>query len=371
MKAFLASCLLVCITEISPHKINDESEWFEFYTEQEVSEIKNWKISNGKSMKNIIEVKQGDDKNIFYLQKSPLSLPNDGGVLQILDAEDQILDQVTYPKTKSGTRNKLPYIEYWNRSDTNTLIPLLSHTKGQESASLPSPEGQVHIQFTEVSPKHKTSDFIKLTVLQKANLKNMQIKHNGSVIKSWESHFEKKSGDEILISNLKLSSGSGTLEIILNTGTSHEKIKEVLCWQKEKLSKTEQNRVDKFIQADLWYGPCVDIIGLVTNEKIVRQNQEFIRVLPPEPPKSIPTTAPPQTSSGNSAPSGNFGQKKQKRKLEMPSEKIIQTPVFKFTNSQIHKFIPEPLYSPVALKSHPWATEKKHIAKNTGLIFLK
>ncbi len=289
MKTLLAACALICITEISPHKIGDQEEWFEIYTEQEDVIIQNWKISNGKSVKKFETIQKGTQENYFYFQPSPLSLPNDGGTIQILDESDQIIDEIIYPKTKSGTKNKIPYAEFWNRDQNNKLTPLLLHTQGRQNDALPTHHEDLQIFISEASPKHEKNDFLELFIASshsdKINLKNMQIKHNGSLIQSWSHDFWVQEEDFIKIENLKLSSGSGTIEVILNTGTSQETHEDFICWKNKTLSKTEQTRVDKFIKNNLWSGPCFEIQEINTNESIARtepqrdqdQSDDFFR----------------------------------------------------------------------------------------------
>jgi len=58
-KVFSQTPLKVFITEIAPHKVEEEEEWFEFTIESDsVVDITDWKISNGKSSVRMFEDKK-------------------------------------------------------------------------------------------------------------------------------------------------------------------------------------------------------------------------------------------------------------------------------------------------------------------------
>jgi PKD repeat protein len=336
------------ITEISPRRVNSLEEWFEFSLQSESPvDITDWVIFNDKSSRrvfgdfedrliipNSLENLSGktvivdEDQNLsedfpadrlifwprdleyFYWEKSPLSLPDGGGTIQILDDQGQILDEVIYPATKSGTVEGDKFAEIWNRdSGTPTqVLPLVfrdngdaawRHTRGELNLRLPTPIDKFEILVSEVSldrgePQSEV-DFIELyiksTVPDRVNLKYLEIKHNGTSLILVNQDLWVQTGDFIVLqfdgnppaiqpitnpiqisTNERdgLSSGSGTVELILYSGTSLEVTEDFFCWKDEKLSQTEQQRVEKNINLGHWQGACFEVSELIPNESVAR-----------------------------------------------------------------------------------------------------
>ncbi len=245
----------------------------------------------------------------FFWNKSPVSLRNDGGEISILNETDEVFDRADFPKLKAGTSQGAKYAEIWNRNDDGSGFPLIfrnnndlnfQHSRGQENLSAPTAPSEIELLINEVSPDRDDPnpkiDFIELFVAsannEKSNLKYAEIKHNGTPLFFFETDFWVKEGDFIVINfddsppavtknsnpfaistNAKngLSSGSGTVEVILFSGTSLETTEDFLCWKDGKLSATEQSRVEKN-QGENWNGECVDISNLVKNESLARED---------------------------------------------------------------------------------------------------
>jgi hypothetical protein len=325
----------VTITEIAPHRIEDEDEWFEFVLRAEgLVDMKNWKVSNTKSTKTFSEKKdllqvpqlytgsgtsQVDEENdllvdvsgeaILYWIKSPVSLANGGGTIQVLDEENNILDEISYPETKSGTLDGEAYAEIWNRKNSHEVFPLFyrkndgshRHSKGMKNFSEPVSSHDIELLISEISPdreSEKGTEFIELFVSSvlgdTANLRYLEIKHNGTPLISVDHDFEVREGDFIVlkldgnppsivkktnphqISTNKrdgISAGSGTVEVILYAGTSWETTEDFACWKNGELSQIERERVDKNISADHWIGECIDIENMISNESIGRKTE--------------------------------------------------------------------------------------------------
>lgn len=334
----LASAQTVTITEIAPHKIEDEEEWFEFSVEADgLVDMSNWQVSNTKSTKTFFEKKgylvipetytgsgtsytgsglvadssdllvEINGTAIFYWTKSPVSLANGGGTVQILDGDKNLLDKISYPDTKSGTSSGEKYAEIWNRKNQSEVFPLLyrtndsslRHSRGTENFSYPASVQDIELLISEISPdrdSEKGNEFIELFVKSTtddiANLKYLEVKHNGTPLIYVDHDFEVEEGDFVVlkldenqpsvtrktnphqISTNKrdgISAGSGTIEVILYSGTSLEDTEDFICWKDGDLSQTESNRVDKNILAENWSGDCIDISKLISNESIGRE----------------------------------------------------------------------------------------------------
>ncbi len=243
----------------------------------------------------------------FFWEKSPVSLKNSGGEISILDENNEVLDKTIFPKLKAGTYQGSKYGEVWNLDEDGNWFPLIfrnnndsnfKHSRGKENFPAPAFFEDIEILINEVSPDrdfpNEKIDFIELfishTKKATANLKYCEIKHNGTPLFFFETDFWVKNGDFVIINfdgnppiiskkynpfvistNKKksISSGSGTIEIILFSGTSWEKTEDFLCWKNGNLSASEKSRVNKN-QGENWNGECVDISNLIKNESIAR-----------------------------------------------------------------------------------------------------
>lgn len=312
----------VQITEIAPHTLAHEGEWFEFKVfGAESIDMSGWQISNGKNtpkkFSDFIEnLHPGENANLngeplifdigeneayFSFLPSPIGLPNGGGVIQILDETGTVLSEAVFPKTLSrSTKNyEEREILVWN-NDTKLFVPQLirapydlnyTHSRGVPNSELPTNTDLYKILINEVSVDHNETDFIELKVetgLDKINLKGTEIKHNGTSLWHFEGDFWVQPNDLIVLkvgtpdtgkvfrnvfhTNKKkgLSGGSGTIEIISNRGTSHEIVADAVCWQKKTLSQTEGKRVNKYVIAQAWSGGCINIESLIPNESLAR-----------------------------------------------------------------------------------------------------
>jgi hypothetical protein len=321
----------VRVTEVSPQKIGDIEEWFEFsISGSGVVDIANWKVKSGSSTKAFIDFadrlvlpsgifwhEQTDttlkldlgefSSVILYWTKSPVSLSNSGATIEILDVEGEILDQVTYGNTPKGTIEGREYTTIWNRhSEKDILFPLrfeldnsqYSDSKGASNFDSPVFSDDIEFVLTESSPDYDASagnDFlefqIRTSIESPVNLKYWEVKHNGTslfritsdfwveddaflVVEFNNQPFSLTSVDRVhtITTDKKegLSGGSGTIESILWSGTPWEKTEDFVCWMNETLSQTEGARVEDFIESQDWVGSCIDIQDLVQNESIAR-----------------------------------------------------------------------------------------------------
>jgi|GEM_PF-3598590 len=299
------------ITEIAPHTLDHQPEWFEFKIDGfDTEAIESWKISNGEGKPKLFsdhaeKLHLGEDESYFYFSPSPLALSNSGGTIQILDAEENILNEVTYPEAKSRSTKSYQQREVWNWDPAlQQLTPQLirapntsgyQHSRGMVNKTLPTLPNLFTAIINEVSPDNSDTDFIEIFIVDgpdQINLQYTQIKHNGTVLWHFADTFLVKPGDYLVFkvgtpdnglsgkntfhTNARdgLSGGSGTIEIITMANTSLEQRMDTLCWQNKKLSETEQKRVDKFIQNNDWQNQCVEIEDLVENESMARKNQQ-------------------------------------------------------------------------------------------------
>lgn len=294
----------VQITEIAPHKVNEEAEWFEFRVWGDEIDLSSWEMrdTNGKAKKFIDYTGQllwGAGVEVVDLEKlqftltkspayfawtsSPLSLPNAGGLIELWDGE-VLLAQASYPKLKSGTYQSAPYAEVWTYdTEYGQFYPRLhrtfsgsrdSHSKLRKNQpSPPFPQGSSFL-ISEVGMKRE-DDFVELFVqrlsLEQSSLEYLIVKHNGSPIYQGSARDTIKAGDYLVIYPEKgLSGASGTIEVILWAGTSWEKQIEGLCYKKGDLSQGEQKRVDTFIMEDLWKEDCYDISNFSDQVSLAR-----------------------------------------------------------------------------------------------------
>ena len=343
----------VKITEISPISIGSDSEWFEFSVSSDAGiDLSEWKISNGKTTKKFsdhrsklqfgtgveslagktkiltgVDFSSGsgfvvdgysgsgfsetfaDDSLVFlpksrawfWWEPSPIAISDSGGILKILDADDKVLDEISYPKTKFSTKSGKKFsIEIWNRK-ADDLFPLIfreedvkfPHSRGNKNFEIPTPANEVELLISEVSPKNQDADFIELFVKSAvsgvANLKYLKIKHNGSTIFFSESDFFVQEGDFIIVdfdekpseisssgkihrvsASGGISAGSGTVEVLIFSETSRETTEDFVCWKKSSLSSAESARVSKNVPQN-WSGDCVEISEMIKNESIARK----------------------------------------------------------------------------------------------------
>ena len=305
-RVFLLGILIPClcfaevkITEISPSTIGDEKEWFEFtIASSEDVNLTNWKISNGTTQKlfsdyaDRLTLHSGGvlseellftpDEAVAYFSwtQSPLSLPNGGGTVQIVNEDEEVLDEVTYPDTKSGKSGGFPYSEVWNRRDDD-VFPLVyksdgdahfRHSKGFENFNMPTFPSEMEIIINEVS---LDGNFVELRVSSDANLKYMKLKKKSSprTVLFQTSDLLVKDG-ELIVIETDLSGGSETFEVILYAGTSWEVSEDFVCWKKGDISQSVVSEVEKKIGKGVWSGECLDITDLIENESFARDGSD-------------------------------------------------------------------------------------------------
>lgn len=301
------------ITELSPTAIG-EPEWFEveMIADKEV-DFTNWIIRRGnqKVPFSSLTIETGlEETPIRFLgDPSPISLPNDGGTLEIIDQEE-VLTSVTWEKTKSGTKDTFSWGEIWNWGETKywpwrSFENKPTHTKGQENKIPPAFPEELIIRIDEIAPNRTDGgDFIEILVsnvpegkvLPPWNIKNngtelfagggesvsngdritlflnyekiqetparwrnQTVSPNISTTKTWDS--SSKNG---------LNKTSGTLELNIWTDTSWEQTADFICWAQEELSETEKKRRDA--KRENWNGTCFKN-KLLPNESIARPMQ--------------------------------------------------------------------------------------------------
>lgn len=317
------------ISEIFPHTFENQSEWIEVKIEAEpgIYDVANWALQKGTKTilwsENSADITGSDQITIHQTnpadmpqtglwlevlespaflvwQPSPVSLTNSGAELILLNDTAEIVDQVTYPNTKKGTRDKTPYAGFWTRVEQN-LRELIHWPSRRNDASPrdinktpPTELESTQILISEIAMK-RDQDFIEIYVSQTPNdgtdLKYAQLKLNGTII--WESHdsLQVQSGDYLVFQSGPLarqqtsygwlfespdfegiSAGSGSVEFIYGSMTSSEARYDAICWYNQSQSQTEQNRVEGWIQALDWSGDCFDIANFVENDSLARPN---------------------------------------------------------------------------------------------------
>ncbi|NCP66831.1 lamin tail domain-containing protein [bacterium] len=317
----LALAQTVQITEIAPHTLANEPEWFEFeVTQKGEVDLSEWQLSNDKNKPKpftdiIDKIMPGEGvqvtenplvfalegKGYFVFSPSPIGLPNDGGTLQILNGEGAILNQINYPKAASRStkdyeeREVLVWDEPTKQLKTiNVRAPHqvgFESSKGQKNPILATTSTEFRALINEVSVDSDVADFIEIKIAsgpEKINLQYTELKHNGTPLWYFEEAYfvspgdiltfligtpdQGKAGEHLFHSNKRdgLSGGSGTVELISFAGTSQETWMDTLCWQKKQLSETERKRVQKFIEAGQWKSECVSIENLVPNQSVAR-----------------------------------------------------------------------------------------------------
>jgi len=319
---FEALAQTVQITEIAPHTLAQQPEWFEFKVSGvETVDMNNWQISNGSTKPKLFAEQaeklvpgagsansgelefKFESEGYFYFSPSPIGLPNDGGTIQILDGSGKVLNEASYPKTKSRSTKDYEEREVWTWSDDfKQFLPQLvrapqtagfEHSRGRPNSQLPTPLNQYSLLINEASPDNDLQDFIELYVAEgpsQINLQYVGLKHNGTTLWQFDDPFLVAPNDYlqfkvgtpevgitsrqplIINTNAKdgLSAGSGTVELVGMSNTSLEQRLDTVCWQDETLSQTEQNRVEKFVEAQDWQGSCIEIKDLIDNESVAR-----------------------------------------------------------------------------------------------------
>ncbi len=305
----------VQITEIQPVTIGTEEEWFEFVitpTQNDPIDLSTWSIQNGKGTKKpFIEAKDALKTNqvigwapetqvwtpnsepaYFFFAPSPLTLSNGGSTIQLYQ-NDQLLTQITYPSTKNGTTNGKKWAETWNFApNTQQLVPLITqqdhdqliHSQGLSSLNFPAAPDHVQLQVNQIKSNPGSPDQIdeiKLTIThsseKQANLKYLEILHNGTTLVWIETDFYVREGEELklqfglpfsgiaetptgyLLTTDKrggLVQSGGTVEVRLFGSTSHETTEDFVCWGEE-LTASEQERVSNAQDQDHWSGNCL------------------------------------------------------------------------------------------------------------------
>jgi hypothetical protein len=289
------------ITEISPNTVGEEKEWFEFSIESaEEVPLANWKVSNGSTHKlfsdytDRLTLHSGgmlseellftpeEEVAYFSWTPSPLALPKSGGTIQILNENDELLDEIIYPTTKSGTSSGEPYSEIWNRrEDTDELFPLihrntdstLRHTKGMKNDAMPTFPDEVEVMINEISPNE---DFVELQITNDANLKYLELKKKSSprTVLHQLTDLNVETDELLTIDVPGLSGGSETFEVILYSGTSWEASEDFVCWQKGDISQNVASERDKKIETGAWSGDCMNIEDLIQSESRARNGSD-------------------------------------------------------------------------------------------------
>ena len=348
----------VQISEISPVACG-EDEWIEFeiWAPTQAIDITNWKLRHGTSEKSFahfmhlatfhsggislsktetglsesgtVGTKEiGGSGNAFtedqfvYLTESeeeplrfsiipsPLSLPDDGGSLEILDESGDIISSISWDESKSGEKDVIKWCEIWNWGN-NKLWPLISwednftHSRGRENDAPPSFPEELTFEIVEIAPDRDDKiDFVELLIREITKgrrLPNWSLRHNGTELFSGGGEIVEK-GDRITLmlnadqinedpvrwlnrtvatelgsekiwessTRNGLNASSGTLELNIWDGSSWETTSDFVCWAEENLSETEQVRLEKH-QPDDWSGSCVNVAENIKNESIARQ----------------------------------------------------------------------------------------------------
>lgn len=208
-------------------------------------------------------------EGVIYLSPSPITLPDSGGIIEILDDQNEVVSSFVYPKTKKGTRSGQKYAEIWHQDPSGEIFPLLTW----ESDDIPIlqknfvkhrptlPEN-LSIKISEISLNGgDQSDFIELYVAETpsegANVRDLQVTQNGTEVLGIKEDLVVQTGDFIIIKfgdkslNLKqsnqthiftgtgkqsLADSNGTLTVKLWSKTSWEIIEDFWCWKKPNTS---------------------------------------------------------------------------------------------------------------------------------------
>ena len=206
-----------------------------------------------------------------------------------------------------------PIVFEWNTE----LLPILNSgvfsIKNEEAATLSQKQiNTPQILISEISINHQENDFIELFVKECSetfDAKFLEIKHNGTRLFFAENSLKIKESDFLTFDLISekiqeepvryrnttiiretgdsyswessskngLNGSSGTLELILFADTNweantanEEQTEDFICWEKESLSETEQNRLDKNIPQN-WQNECINISEIIPNESMARR----------------------------------------------------------------------------------------------------
>lgn len=247
----------------------------------------------------------------FLGNPSPIGLPDNGGTLEIINSEEEVLTSFLWENTKSGTKEDVSWGEIWNwgeikywpwRSFENNP----THTRDLKNKPSPAIPEEISLVIDEVAPnRDKGLDFIEILVKNIPEGKKLppwKIKHNGTelFVGGGESvsennritlflSSEKISDDPIRYQNKTyskdissqkiwesstkngLNKTSGTLELNIWTDTSWEKTADFVCWAKDELPETEKNRLES--HENEWNGSCFKNENILPNESIARPIQ--------------------------------------------------------------------------------------------------
>jgi hypothetical protein len=209
-------------------------------------------------------------EGIIWFSPSPISLPDSGGEIEILNGQNEIVSRFAYPKTKKGSRLGQKYAEIWHQDPSSEIFPLL-HWESVDITTVqknfieqrPTLPENLNIKISEISLNGGTDqdDFIELYVSQTpvegANIRDLQVTQNGTEILRIKKDHIVQDGDFIIIKfgnkplqidrneqihvftgtgKKSLADSNGTLTVKLWAGTSWEEIEDFWCWKKPNIS---------------------------------------------------------------------------------------------------------------------------------------
>ena len=300
------------ITEISPTAIG-EPEWFEVeMIADEGIDFTNWTIRQGNQEVPFLSLTMETSAQETFLRfvgnPSPISLPDDGGTLEILHKNGEVLATATWEKTKRGTKDGFAWGEIWNWNETKywpwkSFENAPTHTRGIENKAAPAFPEELKMRIDEIAPNRTDGgDFVEILVKNIPKGKALppwNIKHNGTELFTGGGEVMEENGRITLflssekieddpvryrnrtfsndISSQKiwesstkngLNKTSGTLELNIWTDTSWEQNEDFVCWADDKLSETEQKRLESH-SLD-WNESCIQTTDIIPNESLAR-----------------------------------------------------------------------------------------------------
>lgn len=300
------------ITEISPTAIG-EPEWFEVeMIADEGIDSTHWTIRQGNQevpfLSLTMETSAQEIPFRFVGNPSPISLPDDGGTLEIVHKNGEVLATATWEKTKRGTKDGFAWGEIWNWGETKywpwkSFENVPTHTRGIENKAAPAFPEEMKMQIDEIAPNRTDGgDFIEILVNNIPEGKALppwNIKHNGTELFAGGGEFieendritlflasEKIEDDPVRYRNRTYSNNissqkiwesstknginkaSGTLELNIWTDTGWEQTEDFVCWAEESLSETEKTRLESH-SLD-WDGSCFQTHKMIPNESLAR-----------------------------------------------------------------------------------------------------